>query len=142
MTDQTVETVPTEQESVQEPEVFDAAYVENLRQEAAKHRTEAKAAKAEAKKAKARVDAIIIEKETQSILADSNDLLLNDPNADIYDEAGDVDPAKVKAAAEALLERKPYLAGRKFGGDVGMGNRGPAVEPAFSFAEFLRAGSR
>lgn len=127
----------TVESSEQEPEVFDAAYVEKLRTENAERRAAAKAAEAKALKAQQRVNAIVVERAASSVLADANDLLLNNPDADIYDEAGEVDEEKVKAAAEALLESKPYLAARQFGGDIGAGPRGKDKQ-AFSFSNWLQ----
>lgn len=141
MTEQTQEATET-QETTDQTEKFDAAYVEKLREENAKHRKEAQAAKTKATKAQNRANQVVLAKELAGVLSDPNDLLVYVPEADIYDESGDVDPEKVKPVVDGLLESRPYLANRVFGGDVGMGDRGPATPEQWSFSDYLRANAR
>ncbi len=112
------------------PEVFDRAYVQKLREEAAGHRVKAK-----------RTDALNARLATAHAaltgkLADPTDLPFTD---DLLDDDGLVDEDKVRAAVDALLERKPHLASRRPTGDVGQGAR--PTEPEFSLAGLLRAGA-
>jgi hypothetical protein len=58
-------------------------------------------------------------------LADPSDLR---PSADLLDDDGLPDPAKIDAAIEVLLTAKPHLASRTPRGDVGQGARGDQKE--------------
>lgn len=69
-------------------------------------------------------------------LADPTDLPVTD---DLLDEDGLVDSAKVQAAVDVLLARKPHLAARRPRGDVGQGAR-PEVE-SVGPASLLRRGA-
>lgn len=136
MSTEVVEQV-AEVEEVVEPKTFDEAYVNKLREENAEQRTKAKEASEKAQKAAERLAHLTIRDSVQDVLADPTDLLTLVPGADVYNEDGEVDPAKAQAVAEALVERKPYLAARKFGGDVGQGQRGTVEPPARSFHDML-----
>ncbi len=109
------------------PEVFDREYVQKLREEAAGHRVRAKRADALAA-ALVSAQAALTGK-----LADPTDLAYSD---DLLDDNGLVDEGKVRAAVDALLERKPHLAARRVVGDVGQGAR--PSEDAFSLVGLLR----
>jgi hypothetical protein len=113
-----------------EPETYDEKYVERLRRENAAER-------AKAKERQDKLNRVTIA-QGASKLANHEDLLLHNPDADIYDDAGDVDTTKLAEAVDELLEEKPYLAARKFGGDVGQGNRGKETKPEFEVTEWFR----
>lgn len=69
-------------------------------------------------------------------LADPSDLAFSD---DLLDGDGLVDPAKVTAAVDDLLTRKPHLASRRPSGAVDQGARDG--DDGFSLAGLLRAGA-
>jgi hypothetical protein len=113
------------------PEVFDRAYVEELRRENATQRVKGK-----------RGDDLAARLVTSYAaatgkLADASDLPYAD---DLLDEHGLPDEAKVRAAVDTLLERKPHLAARRVVGDVGQGAR-PDTAGEVSLAGLLRAGA-
>lgn len=113
-----------------QPETFDLAYVQKLRDEAAGHRVKAK--RADALNARlATAQAALTGK-----LADPTDLPFTE---DLLDDDGLVDEAKVKAAVDELLERKPHLAARRPSGNVGQGARPEAEE--IGLAGLLRRGA-
>lgn len=113
-----------------EPETFDRAYVERLREEAAGQRTKAKRADALAGRLTAAYAA------ATGRLADPDDLPYSD---DLLDADGLVDPAKIDAAVDDLLGRKPHLASRRPSGAVDQGARD--ADDGFSLAGLLRAGA-
>jgi hypothetical protein len=113
-----------------EPETFDREYVQKLRDEAAGHRVKAK-----------RTDALNARLATAQAaltgkLADPTDLPFTD---DLLDDDGLVDEAKVRAAVDDLVQRKPHLAARRPTGDVGQGARPEA--PEMGLASLLRRGA-
>ncbi len=113
-----------------EPETFDREYVQKLRDEAAGHRVKAK-----------RTDALNARLATAQAaltgkLADPTDLPFTD---DLLDEDGLVDEDKVRAAVDALIERKPHLAARRPTGNVGQGAR--PETPEIGLADLLRRGA-
>ncbi len=113
-----------------EPETFDREYVQKLRDEAASHRVKAK-----------RTDALNARLATAqaaltSKLADPTDLPFTD---DLLDDDGLVDEDKVRAAVDALIERKPHLAARRPTGNVGQGAR--PETPEIGLADLLRRGA-
>ncbi len=113
-----------------EPETFDREYVQKLRDEAAGHRVKAK-----------RTDALNARLATAQAaltgkLADPTDLPFTD---DLLDDDGLVDEAKVLAAVEDLIKRKPHLAARRPTGNVGQGARPEVVEEGL--AAMLRRGA-
>lgn len=138
--DETPETPPGEDGR------FDAAYVQRLREEAAARRVEARTATEAAtatttamEALRGRLLALEVAQATAGILADSSDLLAHVDVAELADEHGNPDPAKIKAAAEALVARKSHLAPRpSVSGDVDQGARAPSPE-TFDFAAALRA---
>ncbi len=101
-------------ESTSEPEntMFSREYVEELRQEAAKHRTNSKKSDELAKRL---VTSYV---ETSGRLHDPRDLPFSD---ELLGEDGYPDPAKVTAAVEALIKERPHLAKIRPVGDVGQG---------------------
>jgi hypothetical protein len=124
---------------------FDADYVTKLRGEAAERRTRAKAAEEALQAATGRLEALSgrllaleVGEAARGILADPSDLLAHVPAEELTGEGGDPDPARIKSAAAALVERKAHLAPRPIvSGDVDQGARPPGPEP-FDFAEALR----
>jgi hypothetical protein len=114
-----------------DPEVFPAEYVRELREENAKSRTKAKRADDLAARLVSSMAA------GTGRLADPSDLPYAD---DLLDEDGYPDEAKVLAAVDELLTRKPHLASTRVAGDVGQGARGEA-EPMVSLADLLRTGA-
>lgn len=118
-----------------EPEVFDKAYVEKLRRENAAKRAE----KAELEdKYKTKIRDMLIASEAGPILADPNDLLLHNPDLDIFDEEGNAVADRIREAAHKLREAKPHLAAKQFGADIGAGNRGDDTPKLRSFHDMLR----
>ena len=115
----------------QEPETFDRAYVQKLRDEAAANRVKAK----RADEAETRLRTLSVEAATRGVLQDPTDLAWSD---DLNDEDGWPDHDKIRAAAEALAEKKPHL-GRP-AGDVGQG-RHSEDEDTVSLSGLLRAGA-
>ncbi len=111
-------------------DTFPRSYVEELRSEAADHRTKAKAAED-------RADALA--KRLHAELVKATNRLEN--HADLaYDFEHLDDPEKLTAALDALLADRPYMAKRVVKGDAGQGNRGDA-DNGVNLLEMLR-GSR
>ena len=106
-------------------DTFPRAYVEDLRAESAKHRTEAKEAREALEPLQQRLFAVLVEGTGR--LADPSDLAFD---AALLDDG-------LEAAIDALLEAKPHLASRRVVGDVGQG-AGEPVE-SFSLAGLLSA---
>ncbi len=105
-------------------------YVQKLRDEAAGHRVRAKRADAlDARLATAQ--AALTGK-----LADPTDLPFTDH---LLDDDGLVHEAKVQAAVDDLIKRKPHLAARRPTGNVGQGARPEAKE--VGLAALLRHGA-
>ena len=120
----------TPEDASTEPESFDRDYVQKLRDEAAGHRVRAK--RADALNARlATAQAALTGK-----LADPTDLPFTN---DLLDDDGLVDEAKVRAAVDELLKRKPHLAARRPTGSVGQGARPEA--PEIGLAAMLRRGA-
>lgn len=113
-----------------EPETFDRDYVQKLRDEAAGHRVKAKRADALA------AALVTAQAALTGKLADATDLPYSE---DLLDEDGFVDEAKVTAAVDDLIKRKPHLAARRPTGNVGQGAR-PEV-PEIGLAAMLRRGA-
>lgn len=108
-----------------DPDVFSREYVTELRDEAKTFRLRARDAETERDRLRehlwvARVDAL-------GLLADPTDLPVDVEALD--------DPDAIRAAADALLARKPHLARRRATGDIGQHD---IPEPAgFSLASAL-----
>jgi hypothetical protein len=143
--EKTVEELEAERVAAEEADkdkTFDYSYVEKLRRENAAKRKEADEAKAalEAEREAFRQErtTAAVTRIAGEILADPADLLLHNPEADIYAEDGTPDIEKIRTAAHALREAKPYLASRTFGGDIGMGNRGKEQSNVRSMDDMLR----
>jgi len=104
-----------------EPETFDREYVEKLRRENAAKRQEVKDVEA---KMKEQIKDIYIKQEAGQILADPNDLLLHNPDLNVFDDEGNIVVDRIREAAHELRKAKPHLAAKQFGQDIGLGNRG------------------
>ncbi len=120
----------TGQDVAVEQESFDREYVQKLRDEAAGYRVRAK-----------RTDALNARLATAQAaltgkLADPTDLPYDDA---LLDDDGLVDEDKVRAAVDALIERKPHLAARRPTGNVGQGAR--PETPEIGLADLLRRGA-
>lgn len=107
-TDTTVEDTSTDTE----PDTFPRQYVEDLRAENARYRTEAKTAEALGK----RLHTEIVR--ATGKLADPTDLPFDADHLD--------DPDKLAADIDALLESKPHLKARRITGNIGQGESGGA----------------
>jgi hypothetical protein len=125
---------PPEQQSTtaeQQPETFDRAYIQRLRDEAASHRVKAKRADALAERLVTAMAA------GTNRLADPTDLAYSD---DLLDEDGYPDEGKVAEAIEQLIAKRPHLASRRpRDSDVGQGTQ--AEVDTLSLAALLRAGA-
>lgn len=122
---------PDPQSRREEPATFPRSYVEELRDEASRHRVRAKRAEDLA--------ALVVTAwaaETGK-LADATDLPVSD---DLMDEDGMPDRAKVVAAVDELVTRKPHLRSTRPAGNVGQGARSETTAP-ISLAAMLRAGA-
>ena len=107
---------------------FDPAYIAQLRQEAAQGRVKAKRADALARQATKAITA------SDGRLIDPDDLAFDEQ---FLDEEGLVDSDRVRAAIDALVERKPHLAARRPSSSLTQG-----AQPApgqVSLLDFLRA---
>ncbi len=126
----------------EEPATFDTEYVKKLRSEAAARRREVKegaermaSMEVELGELRAwRLDRAIVDVSgslgTPS-LADPSDLLTYADPAELVDDAGRADPARIAAAIAALIQRKPHLRaghgqqGGAWGGSEGGANLVP-----------------
>lgn len=115
----------------QDAATFPASYVKELRDEAAKARVKAKRADSLAQKLIASMAS------ATGRLADPTDLPLSEA---LLDDDGMPDEAKVLAAIDDLLKRKPHLASRKPSGDVGQGVTNGSAKDV-SLADMLRVGA-
>src|ERR1700739_1432870 len=120
MDEETAETQPTEEATETpdvetEPESFDREYVSKLRTENAKWRTRAQ-----------QTDELGRRLHAELVKATGG---LADPADRAYDEKHLSAPDKLPQAIDSLLEAKPHFKSRKPVGDIGQGNRGPAVTP-------------
>lgn len=111
-------------EGSQDPETFDRAYVQRLRDENAKARIAAKRADGLA----SRLLDTTVRSAAADLLADPGDLLLHADSAELVDDDGYPDADKIIAAARTLVQAKPYLAPRRVAGDVGQGARPAASD--------------
>lgn len=129
MTDQIDETNETNETEQTEETTFSADYVKELREEAAGHRTRAKAAEEALSPLQARLFTMLVEKTGR--LADPSDLP--------FDAALLEDEEALTGAIDALLEAKPHLASRRVVGDIGQGAGEPKAD--VDLAGLLRAGT-
>ena len=131
--DEAVDTNPETTDSG-EPETFDKAYVEKLRRENAAKRKEKEELE---NKFKLKIRDMVIKSEAGQILADPNDLLIYNPDLDVFDEEGNVVADRIREAAHELRQSKPHLAARQFGQDIGTGNRGKETKPLRDINDML-----
>lgn len=126
---------------------YPAEIVQNLRREAADRRRKARDADQARQAADDRVaqlsERLIAASVAQhaTTLADPADLLAHVDAADLTDDDGMPDPAKITSSATALLVKKPHLASRRPAGDIDQGARSDARE-AVDFADVLRGAAR
>ena len=102
----------SDSESESEPDTFDRAYVEKLRQENGRYRQRAQRADNLAH----RLHTALVEQTGK--LADPTDLP--------FDEAHLDDADSLTAAIDELLTAKPHLAARRIAGDIGQGASKPS----------------
>lgn len=100
-----------------DPETFPRAYVQQLRDEAAKYRQRA----GRADEAARRLLEATVRSAVRDHLADPTDLLTFVDETELVDGDGWPDPDKITAAAESLAASKPHLAPRRPRGDIGQG---------------------
>ena len=100
-----------------DPETFPRAYVQQLRDEAAKYRQRA----GRADEAARRLLEATVRSAVRDHLADPSDLLTFVDETELVDGDGWPDPDKITAAAESLAASKPHLAPRRPRGDIGQG---------------------
>jgi hypothetical protein len=135
LTDQTDAPTGEPETPVDDAKTFDAEYVTKLRAEAAEARTKAKEASTRGDTLAELLLTRSIEAATAGVLHDPSDL---PRDGDYFADDGSPDLDKIKAAAEALAETKPYLATVR--GDVAQGAKEP--NPAPSFGELMRLAMR
>jgi hypothetical protein len=125
------DTAPEVEQGDELRQTFDREYVEKLRRSEAGYRQRARRADA--------LGAALVTSyaELTGKLADPTDLPYSD---ELCDEHGVPVEAKVRAAVDELLARKPHLASRRPAGDVGQGAR-PGEPDGVSLAGLLRAGA-
>jgi hypothetical protein len=127
--------------------VYPAEIVQGLRHEAADKRRKARDADTRAEAAEAKAGVLTERLLTASLarhapgLADPSDLLAHVPVAELVDEAGLPDPAKIVLATQALLVKKPHLASRRPTGAIDQGARTTPPEQV-DFADILRGAVR
>lgn len=102
----------SDSESESEPDTFDRAYVEKLRQENGKYRQRAQRADNLAH----RLHTALVEQTGK--LADASDLPFDEDHLD--------DADSLTAAIDELLKAKPHLAARRIAGDIGQGASKPS----------------
>lgn len=117
-----------------EPETFDREYVEKLRRENAAKRKEKEEVET---KLQAKLRDVYIKQEAGQILADPDDLLLHNPELNVFDEEGNIVVDRIREAAHELRKNKPHLAAKQFGQDVGLGNRGKETKPLRDINDML-----
>lgn len=109
-----------------EPDSFPREYVEQLRDENAKHRKRAQ-----------RADDLANRLHTSLVRATGR---LADPSDLAFDETHLEDPAALEAAIDRLVGTKPHLASRRPTGDVGQG--ASSESSSVSLAGILRAATK
>lgn len=136
-TDTSPAAASTEPAEPTEPEAgpFDAAYVARLRSEAAENRRERRAVtetltavQAELAELRAANLTAAIRAAATGLLADPDDLEVYVDRAELADEAGRPEPAKITAAIEDLLRRKPHLGPRPSAGNGDGGIRSTRID--------------
>lgn len=113
------------QEQQPETDTFTREYVQELRDESAARRVQAREAQEAMEPLQQRLFAALVER--TGLLADPSDLP--------FDAALLEDETALQAAVEGLIETKPHLASRRVGGDVGQGRTG--TKDDFSLAGMM-----
>ncbi len=123
----------------EEPATFTTEYVKKLRSEASERRREAKAAREELEARDAelvelredRFRRALVDANAAQVrrLADPEDLLTFTDRSELVDDAGRPDPARIAAAIESLITKKPYLAIARGAPMRGVMPYGPPVAP-------------
>lgn len=128
---------PEAPSSTDEPEsdTFPRSYVEQLRTESAEHRVAAASANERAELAVERLYDAVRDIATGGLLRDPSDL----PEGEYLDGHGMPDAAKMREAAEWLVQAKPHLARPR--GSLGQGKTGPQGDPV-SLGSILRGAAR
>ena len=132
---------PPEPPAEEEPDTFPREVVERLRQEAAERRTAARTAEERAERLQERLVAAGVALHARGALEDPTDLLAHVDAAELVDDDGAPDAERIRAAAAALVERKPHLGPRRPTGNVDQGAR-TAAPPPFDLSEVLRQAAR
>jgi hypothetical protein len=114
-------------ESTENVDTFDRAYVEKLRKESAGYRDKAKSAEGNTDALSKRLHTALVA--ATGRLADPSDLPYDAEHLDA--------PARLATAIDELLAAKPHLKARKVTGDVGLGRRDSAE--VVDLAAMLRA---
>lgn len=109
----------------EEPDSFPRDYVEQLRREAAEHRTKAK----RADELELMLLETLIARAGSGVLHDPEDVWEGKEVDDFLDEDGMPSLEKVRTAVEELVERKPHLAVQKPRGDIDQGAREQPTSP-------------
>jgi len=135
----TDETIDSPEAPEEEPATFDASYVRGLRSEAAARRREVK----EGQERVTALEAELVDLRESAFkralvdvnvgqrrrLADPEDLLTFSDRAALVDDEGKPDPARIAAAIESLITKKPYLAIARGAPTRGVMPGGPPVAP-------------
>ena len=108
-----------EQDTTDEPDTFDRAYVERLRKESAGYRDRVK-------QAEARADELARRLHTELVRATGK---LQDPRDMPFSEDHLTDAEALTAAVDQLVTDRPHLRSRKPVGDVGQGTRTETTGP-------------
>ena len=117
-----------QQDTADESDTFNRAYVEKLRRENGDYRSRAKTAEARAAELEQRLHAALVAADGR--LSDPSDLSFNVEHLD--------DAAALTAAITDLVSRKPGLKARQYGGDVGAGERGNSKTPTMNLIDVIR----
>jgi hypothetical protein len=139
------ETAPDAPEAPAEetPAVEETNDVAALRREAAGHRVKAREAVEQRDALAARVETYLrreVERLAAEHLAQGEDVFLSVELADLLDEDGEVDAAKVDAAAAKIVSTRPGLAAERSSFDGGV--RRIQAAPGPSFADSFRKAAR
>lgn len=120
------------------PEPLGEKEAKQLRAESAERRVQNTALQEKVDAQAARLLDATIKSATEGVLADPSDLLIFVEKDELLDDDGFPDAEKVKAAAEALVEKKSHLAPRR-AIDIGQGPRGVPAPETHTFADWIRS---
>lgn len=136
MSDETTDTEPAD-----EMRTFPSAYVAELREENARHRTRAHEAEARADELAGRLLRAEVHAHAAA-LADPADLLAFVDRTELLDDEGNPDPTRIEQRAGELSSLKPHLSSVVTVRDVGQGPRGSRETSSATFAELIRTAAR